>query len=81
MAIGIGADSNAASSSLLIRHVGEEIEMAGFLEVFPFHRGAISPGILIAVVAYLLVIEDRSSGISQLFGTIVISPYAHLPGM
>ena len=81
MAIGIGADSNAASCSLLVRHVGEEIEMAGILEVFPFLRFAIPPGILTAVVAYQQVIEDRSSCISQLFGNIVISPYAHLPGM
>ena len=81
MAIGIGADSNAASCSLLIRHVGEEIEMAGIRELFPFLRFAISPGILTAVVAYLLVVEDLGSGISQLFGGIVISPYAHLSGV
>lgn len=81
MAIGIGADSNAASCSLLVRHVGEEIEMAGILVVFPFLRIAISPGILTAVVAYQLVVEDLGSGIAQLFGGIVISPYAHLSGM
>lgn len=81
MAIGIGADSNAASCSLLVRHVGEEIEMAGILVVFPFLRIAISPGILTAVVAYQLVVEDLGSGIARLFAGIVISPYAHLSGM
>ena len=81
MAIGIRADSNAASCSLLVRHVSEEIEMAGILVVFPFLRFAISPGILTAVVAYQLVVEDRCSGISQLFGGIVISPYAYLYGV
>lgn len=81
MAIGIRADSNAASCSLLVRHVSEEIEMAGILVVFPFLRFAISPGILTAVVDYLLVVENLGSGIAQLFGNIVISPYAHLSGV